>query len=112
MGGSHGSKRGWGEVGTEVERNEPLQPWSGPDDAETPDEGGNGYLLMAGVVCGLIIAIGSQALLGHFAQRPELAASDPLMVQVIGAGRWLGWGLAAFSAGVWAWRLAQISKKG
>lgn len=86
--------------------NEPLQPWSGPD-SETPDEGSSGYLLMAGVVCGLIIAIGSHALVGHFASRPELAAADPLMVTVIGGARWLGGLLAVLSLGAWLWQLAQ-----
>lgn len=85
---------------------EPLQPWSGPD-ADAPDEGSSGYLLMAGVVCGLIIAVGSHALVGHFAQRPELAAADPLMVGVIGAARWLGGVLALVSLGAWVRQLVQ-----
>jgi len=82
-----------------------LQPWTGPDDAAPEDEGASGYLVMAGIVCGLIIAIGSQALLGHFAQRPELAQADPLMVTVIFFARWMGWGLAGASLVAWLWTL-------
>jgi hypothetical protein len=91
--------------------NEPLQPWNGPDDTTQGDEGSAAYLLMAGIVCGLIIAIGSQALLGHFAERPELAQADPLMAQVIGVARWVGWVLAGGSLLGWLWQLGQSSKK-
>jgi hypothetical protein len=87
-----------------------LKPWNGPEDAAPEDEGSAGYLLMAGIVCGLIIAIGSQALLGHFVERPELAQADPLMVQVIGVARWVGWVLAGGSLLGWLWQLAQRSK--
>jgi hypothetical protein len=85
---------------------EPLQPWSGPDEAEAQDEGSSGYLLMAGVLCGLIIAVGSQALQGHFEQRP--AEADPLLAQGIAIARWLGWALAGVSAGAWLWRLKRV----
>jgi hypothetical protein len=86
---------------------EPLKPWEGPEDAAPEDEPQSGYLLMAGVLCGLIIAIGSQALKGHFAQRPELAAADPLMVQAIGGAFWLGWGLAGACLAAWLWQLSR-----
>jgi hypothetical protein len=85
-----------------------LKSWSGPDEAEAPDEGSSGYLLMAGVLCGLIIAVGSQALQGHFEQRPALAEADPLLVRGIAIARWLGWALAAGSAGAWVWSLRRV----
>ena len=74
-----------------------LSPYDHADPSDTalpsPDEPMSGYLLMAGVICGLIIAVGCRALLGHFAQRPELAQADPLMTTVITVGQWVGWAL-------------------
>lgn len=79
-----------------------LKPWEGPEDAEIPpfdelragSEPKGGYLLGAGVLAGLVIAIGSQAILGHFGQRPDLAAADPLMAGLLAWARWGGWILA------------------
>jgi hypothetical protein len=88
-----------------------LKPWEGSDDAASEEEGSSGYLLMAGIGCGLIIAIGAHALMGHFAERPELAQADPLMVQVISASRAIGAGLALLSLGGWLYKLARSSKK-
>lgn len=88
----------------------PLQPYDGPDDGEAGDEPKAGYLLAAGIVCGLIIAFGSQAIEGHFLKRPELAAADPLMARLVLWTRWLGWGLAGASAALWAWALAAKPK--
>lgn len=92
--------------------NEPLKPWTGPEPLEEEaDEGQGGYFLMAGVVCGLIIAVGSQALESHFALHPELALADPLMTRLIGAGRWFGGALAGLSLLIWAWVLVRKAKK-
>jgi hypothetical protein len=91
---------------------EPLKPYDGPDGGEANDAPKAGYLLAAGLVCGLIIAIGSQALEGHFARRPELAAADPLMARLLVWARWLGWALAGGSAALWAWALARGPQKG
>jgi hypothetical protein len=74
-----------------------LKPWEGPEDAAIPDEPKSGYLLGAGILAGLVFAIGSQALLGHFAARPELAAADPLMASLLVWTRWGGWALAGAS---------------
>jgi hypothetical protein len=88
-----------------------LKPWEGPDDAASEEEGSSGYLLMAGIGCGLIIAIGAHALVGHFAERPELAQADPLMVKVISVARATGAGLAIGSLAGWLAKLARSSKK-
>lgn len=91
---------------------EPLKPWSGDTGPEAADEGSYGYLWMAGIVCGLILALGAQALLGHFAERPELAQADPLMVGLIHGGRWVGWALVLASLLLWLRLLRGGSKKG
>jgi hypothetical protein len=91
---------------------EPLKPWSGdaaPEDA--PDEESHAYLWMAGILCGLILAIGAQALLGHFAERPELAQSDPLVVGLIHGARWVGWTLVGASLVLWLRLLTRKPKK-
>ena len=89
---------------------QPLQPYDGPDDGEGDDVPKAGYLLVAGMLCGLIIAIGSQAIQGHFIERPELAAADPLMASLLVWARWGGWLLAGACGLVWAWSLAQKPK--
>ena len=75
-----------------------LKPWEGPEEAPPLDESKGGYLFGAGILAGLTIAIGCGAILGHFAQRPDLAAADPLMQTGLVWGRWGGWILAAASA--------------
>ena len=85
-----------------------LKPWSHDPAGGTsaPEaEPKSGYLLAAGILAGLVIAIGSQALLGHFAQRPELAAADPLMAGLLQWGRWGGWLLALGSGLGWIFSL-------
>lgn len=74
-----------------------LKPWEGPESSEVPAEPKGGYLYGAGILAGLTIAIGSGAILGHFAERPELAAADPLMQTALVWGRWGGWILAVAS---------------
>lgn len=92
--------------------NEPLKPWQSDLEPESPDTGSGAYLWMAGIACGLIIAVGAQALLGHFAQRPELAQADPDLVRWIGWARWGGWGLVALSGLGWVRALLGGTKKG
>jgi len=85
-----------------------LKPWS-EDPASSPEapeaEPKSGYLLAAGILAGLVIAIGCQALLGHFALRPELAAADPLMASLLQWGRWGGWLLSLGSGLGWVFSL-------
>ena len=61
-----------------------LKP--GQEGDEQPE--GN-YLFWSLLGAGLIIAIGASALLAKFQERPELAAADPLLVNVLKGARLL-----------------------
>lgn len=90
---------------------QPLKPWTGETEAEAPDTGSAAYLWIAGILCGVILAVGSRALLGHFAERPSLAAADPSLVRWIGWAQAGGWGLAGLSLGGWIWALLRDGRK-
>jgi hypothetical protein len=66
---------------------------------EEDQEPQGNYLFWALLGTALVIGVGSTAMLDKLAERPELAAADPLLVQVLKGGRILAALLLAWLAG-------------
>ncbi len=76
-----------------------------PQDQDEP-VGVQGYLWAAVVAAGLIFILGSHALLGRLALRPELVQNDPLFVWGLQSLRILGYVavIVALGAFIRGWR--------
>lgn len=89
----------------------PLKPWSEEPKAEATDVELRAYLWMAGILCGVMLALGSHALLWHFSRRPSLAAADPVLQRWLTWARAGGWALAGLSLGAWLRGLWRSGRK-
>lgn len=85
---------------------QPLRPWDGSEEA--PEEAPPGYLYGAAMACGLILALGGRALLGHYKDRPYLAEADPWLYGLAQTLPWLGWVLVVLAVGLWVRSLRKV----
>lgn len=83
-----------------------LEP--GQEADEQPE--GN-YLFWSVLGTALIVALGSTALLGKFEERPELAAADPLLVNLLKGARLVAAVVLGSVAALLALQFLRPSKK-